>query len=212
MQPRHRSIVAAVTIVLALALARPGPAAADARDLGAGTVVGIGVGPAASVGGALGERFTSEGASGRIRFGGRVARIGFELDTSVVALRGGDLDRAGLVLAMPSIGWYPLAHPHAQLALHAGLGYGVLSGERTRPAPPCLEAPCAGPSRETIDHHGYGLELGATAAVNLGRRRGGRAIVWADLGLSLVRFQLADAVVDGKVVVLTIGIGHGLAM
>jgi hypothetical protein len=207
-QPRLGPIVAAITS----ALACPGPAIADHRDLGADTIAGIGMGPAASVGGALGGRFTSRGASGRIRLGGRVARLGFELDTSVVALAGDDLDRAGMVLAVPTIGWYPVAHPHVQLALRGGLGYGVLSGERARPAPPCLEAPCAGPSTETIDHRGYGLELGATGAVHLGRRHGGRAILWADVGVTFVRLQMGDAVVAGKVVVLTFGIGHGRAM
>jgi hypothetical protein len=205
----------ALALVLVLVLpvgGRWATVAADDGDPGGGTVMGLGLGPTAHLGGALGERFTPEGVSGRIRFGGRVGRVGFEIDTSVIGLRGGDLDDAGLMFAVPSLAFYPRVGPHAQLALHAGLGYGALGGRRTVAPPPCLEAPCAAAASESVSYGGYGVELGTSAALHLGRRRGGRAIVWLDLGLTLVRVQLPERVVGGELVTLTIGIAHGLEL
>ena len=203
------ALVAALVVALLGATATP--AAAGGGPDG-GSLVAIGMGPAATLGGDLADTFTSDGNTGRIRLGGRIGRVGYELDTSVLALAGGGLERPGLILATPSLAYYPLAHPHAQLALRTGLGYGALTGEVTGPAPPCLdEPPCPGPTVETITHPAFSLDLGATFQLALGRRRGGRAVLWADLGVHALRVRIDGENVTGTAVTLTFGIGHGIA-
>jgi hypothetical protein len=204
--------VAAITI----AVTSVGAAAAAPGDgPTANTVLGLGFGPSSTLGGALAERFTGDGVTGRVRMGGRVGRLGFEIDTSVVGVTGGDLDHAAIVMAVPTIGYYPLAHPHVQLELRAGLGYGALTGTVYGPSPP----PCVDPDEgcptaddEDVVYPGLALDVGATFQLHLGRRRGGRAILWADAGLSMLRFQMEDELVTGTVVGLTVGIAHGLQL
>ena len=64
---------------------------------------------------------------------------------------------------------------------------------------------------ERVRVHGFAASVGVTAQLTLGARRGGRFVVWADLGTQLARFQFADAVVAGRLTQLTIGIGHAHA-
>ncbi|HVV86568.1 MAG TPA: hypothetical protein VHE35_26100 [Kofleriaceae bacterium] len=209
-----RVAVAAVT----LSAAAPGAARAgddDDDDPGGGSILAVGFGPSARVSGGLAARVHGDGAAGRIRFGGRIGHWGYELDTSVIALAAddlGDLDDVGIVLAVPTFAWYPVAGHHAQLALRGGLGYGSLAGDHLGPAPACSagDPECPGRSLETVTYHGYALDVGVTATLHLGRRHGGRALLWADLGASLARFRIDDQLVDGKVVTLTFGIGHGM--
>lgn len=202
--------VAAIAAAAFAIAARPAPAAAGDPD--AGTIVGLGFGPGAVVTGALADHFQAAGGTGRLRLGGRVGRVGYEITTSFAALTGGDLEYPSYVLSTPSIAYYPLASPHLQMSVRAGLGYGAIGGDRPGPAPPCFDdaEPCPGPTTESISYPGYGLDLGANLQLHLGRRRGGRAVLWADVGVSMVRFQLADEVVAGRVVLLTIGIAHGM--
>lgn len=212
MPPRVRALVFVVAITIALiAGAGARPAAAAPGDPGGGSLVGFGFGPRATVGGELGDLFTSDGASGRIRLGGRVGRLGYEIDTVFVALDGGGLEQAGLVMGMPVLGYHLIAHPHVQLALRGGLGYGSISGDVTGPAPPCRdEPPCPGPTVETIRHAAFGVDVGGTFQIALGRRRGGRAVLWVDAGLSLLRVRIDDENVGGTVATLTFGIAHGM--
>ena len=63
----------------------------------------------------------------------------------------------------------------------------------------------------TIRRGGFGLDVGATAQVTLGRRRGGRLVLWLDAGAQLVRFQFDDRAVSGRATQVTIGVGHAMA-
>lgn len=208
----HRLLAAVAVVTLAAAspaLAAPGDGPT------ANTLLGLGFGPSSTLHGGLAARFTGEGVTGRVRLGGRVGRLGFEIDTTVIGVAGDELDQAAIVMAVPTIGYYLLAHPHVQLALRAGLGYGGLTGTMPGPPPPpCVdpEEGCPGRDDESVNYPGLALEVGATFQLHLGRRRGGRAIVWADLGLSTARFQMDDELVTGRVVGLTFGIAHGIQM
>ena len=208
-RPRRCALAAGVAALCATAP----PALATAEDVGGSTLLGLGVGPSAWLGGALGQRFEGEGTAGRIRFGGRVGRIGFELTTTVVGLRGGDLERPGLLLWTPTLAYHLVTHPNLQLAVRAGLGVGSISGTLHGPSSPCegFDQPSC-PNTETVSHPGFGLDVGANLQLHLGRKRGGRAILWADVGLARVRFQLPAGVTDGHLLVLTVGIAHGMQM
>lgn len=204
-----------VALVLVAAAALP----AAAGDLDGGTVIGLGFGPTPIVRGELAQHYTGARAAGRLRMGMRFGRLGLELAMSFSGLdrTTSTADRTG---EEGSVLWAPTAVLHAvqtpwfQLGGRAGLGFGSISGgERLQRVPCDPEDDCGFRDERVADPRPLvGLDLGVTAQVHLGARRGNRAIVWADYGMQLARYQLADgAVITGRITQLTIGIGHGMA-
>ncbi len=189
-----------------------GLASTARAERGGGSLVGFGLGPAPRLGGPLAAIYNGRGVVGRLRMGGRVGHVGFELTGTIMTLAGGGLDRPQLVLATPSLAYHVVDHPWAQLAIRAGLGYGAIVGEIVRPAPPCRdEPPCATTEVEAVSHALGAAEVGVTAQLHLGRRRGGRAVVSVDVGLAQVRVQQAEQVVAGRALFITFGVAHGMA-
>lgn len=188
-----------------------GAAPARAEDAGGGSLVGLGFGPSATFSGELGRRFTAAHATGRIRAGGRVGHLGFEIVGSFAGAEGEGLSAPSLALATPTLVYYPQGRSRLQLALRLGLGYGAIGGQRLGPPPPCdVEPPCPGPTSTSVQHPVFGLDTGAVVQVHLGRRTGGRMILFADLGLALLRAKLDDGVVTGTATLVTFGFAHGM--
>lgn len=201
-------------VVVAGVLGIVGGAAAPARaeELGGGSLIAIGTGPAPRITGALAARVGASGGGCRLRVGGWFGRVTVELVLTCAGVDTADGHHDSLVLTGPSLGWLPIATPWFQLGVRGGLLAGTISGTRTA-IPPCDGGKdCATTPRDVdVDVHGFALALGATAQLALGARRGGRFALWADLGTELARFQFADAVVAGRLTQLTIGIGYGHA-
>ena len=187
-------------------------APARAGELDGGSLVAIGSGPAPTIAGALGERLRASGGGCRIRLGGWFGRVAVELVLSCAGVDTADGHRDGLVLTGPSVAWLPVATRWFQLGARGGLLAGTISGARTATVPCDRDEDCGSkPVDEQVSVHGFAASIGVTAQVTLGARRGGRFVVWADLGTQLARFQFADAVVAGRLTQLTIGIGHAHA-
>ncbi|MBK9037251.1 MAG: hypothetical protein IPL61_39415 [Myxococcales bacterium] len=184
-----------------------GPAAAAPG--GGGSLVAIGFGPSATLGGGLADEVYGAGAAARVRMGGRFGRVGAELVVAVTGLTTHDGRDAPAVLTGPSLAWYPVATPWFQLGARGGLSAGAINEERTTTGPCERAGTCT--TTTTASHGGFALDLGVTAQLELGARRGGRLVLWLDVGTQLMRFQLDDRVVGGHASQITFGLGHGMA-
>ncbi|MBL8626613.1 MAG: hypothetical protein JNK64_35320 [Myxococcales bacterium] len=187
-------------------------APARAGDLDGGSLVAIGSGPAPSITGDLGARLHASGGGCRIRMGGWFGRLGAELVLSCAGVDTADGHHDSLLLTGPSVAWLPVATRWFQLGARGGLMAGTISGDRTATVPCDRDEDCASKQvDERVSVHGFAVTVGLTAQLTLGARRGGRFVLWADVGTQLARFQFADAVVAGRLTQLTIGIGHAHA-
>lgn len=187
-------------------------APARAGDLDGGSLVAIGSGPAPSITGDLGARLHASGGGCRIRMGGWFGRLGAELVLSCAGVDTADGHHDSLLLTGPSVAWLPVATRWFQLGARGGLMAGTISGDRTATVPCDRDEDCASKQvDERVSVHGFAATVGLTAQLTLGARRGGRFVLWADVGTQLARFQFADAVVAGRLTQLTIGIGHAHA-
>lgn len=199
-----RAAATSVALVGLAALAPP----AVAEPTG-GSLIAIGSGPAPRLRGGLAARARIDGGAGRIRMGGWFGRLGVELVVSVAGVALDDGPGDAMVLSGPALTYYAVQTRWLQLGARAGLLAGSISGTRT------VAVPCEGPrpcTEETsVDRGGFALDLGVTAQLTLGARRGSRFVLWADAGLQHGRFQLADAVVDSQVAAVTFGLGHAHA-
>lgn len=185
----------AAIVVLAGVADAPRSAAADAPD--GGSIVGLGFGPAARVSGDLAGSFGGGAGGGRIRMGGRFGHVGVDLAIVIAGLDGDLPGEQSAVMWEPTLAYYPLATPWIQLGPRVGLGFGAIEGIEQEGT--------------TTSYPGFALDLGATLQLHLGRRRGGRAVLWADASSQLWRVQFPDRVVTGRITQLTVGVAHGMA-
>lgn len=189
-------------------------APARAGELAGGSLVAIGSGPAPSITGDLGARLQASGGGCRIRLGGWFGRVAVELVLACAGVDTADGHHDSLLLTGPSVAWLPVATRWFQLGARGGLMAGTISGDRTATVP-CdrdRDEACAVKQVDArVSVHGFAASVGLTAQLTLGARRGGRFVLWADLGTQLARFQFDDAVVAGRLTQLTIGIGHAHA-
>lgn len=199
-------LVLAATIAATAVAAAPAPARAEP---GGGSIVGLGFGPGGSIDGALADRFGRR-LSGRLRLGGRFDRVGVELALSFHGLTGdGDASLVSL-MTTPTVAYYLVARPPLQVAARVGLGYGGIQGIEAQRRVPCKpDRPCI-EAWETVpvDVPGFVVDAGATVQLHLGRGRGQRPVLWADLSVQQARFLVDDARVTGRLTQLTIGIAH----
>lgn len=193
--------------ILVLAFA---PAIARAEASGH-SLVGMGFGPAATVDGDLAHEVRGDGPAARLRFGGRFDRVGVELVVTAANFTGTDGGRDTMVLTGPSLAWYALAHHRAQVGVRGGVVVGSITGAREGQVPCGPRDECeTRPGTVDVTRGGYAVDLGVTAQLALGPRRGSRAVLWIDLGTELVRFQWDDRVVSGRTTQLVIGVAHGM--
>ncbi len=188
------------------------PARAGERE--GGSLIAIGSGPAPTIAGDLGARLRASGGGCRIRMGGWFGRVAVEVVVTCAGVDTPDGHHDSLMLTGPSVAWLPVATRWFQLGARGGLLAGSIIGERTATVPCDRDRDEACGFRqvdERVRVHGFAASVGVTAQLTLGARRGGRFVVWADLGTQLARFQFADAVVAGRLTQLTIGIGHAHA-
>lgn len=198
-----RALVAIAATALALA---PAHAETEGHSL-----VGFGFGPAAMVHGALAREVHGDGPAARVRLGGRFGRLGAELVVTAANLARVDGGRDVMVLTGPSLTWYALALPRLQLGARGGLVAGSLAGDHDGLVPCARHEPCeTRPGTVRVSRGGFALDVGVTAQLALGPRRGNRAVLWIDLGAELTRFQWDDRVVTGRTTQLVLGIAHGI--
>lgn len=189
-------------------------APARAGELAGGSLVAIGSGPAPSITGDLGARLQASGAGCRIRLGGWFGRLGAELVLACAGVDTADGHHDSLLLTGPSVAWLPVATRWFQLGIRGGLLAGTISGDRsiTVPCDRDRDEPCASKQvDQRVSDRGFAASVGVTAQLTLGARRGGRFVLWADVGTQFARVQFDDAVVAGRLTQLTIGIGHAHA-
>lgn len=202
--------VSRLLLVIAVLVGLTAPARAD--DLAGGSLIALGSGPAPAIAGDLGARLHASGGGCRIRMGGWFGRVAAELVLTCAGVDTADGHHDSLVLTGPSVAWLPVATRWFQVGARGGLSAGAISGDRTATVPCDRDEDCAFKQVDArVDVHGFAATLGVTAQLTLGARRGGRFVLWADLGTQLARFQFADAVVGGRLTQLTIGIGHAHA-
>lgn len=200
----------AFVVLLALGGAIAGlPAPAHAEERSGGSMLGIGFGPGGEVSGALADHF-GRSFSGRLRMGGRFDRLGVEL---VVTFNGLASERAAAAVAQmitPTVAYYLVARPPLQVAARVGLGYGGILGIEERRQVPCDEGEACVVRDETtpVQIPGFVLDAGATVQLHLGRGRGQRPVLWADVGVQYARFLIDDTLVTGRITQLTFGIAH----
>lgn len=199
--------VASLSVLLALVLV-PAVARAESTEH---SLVGLGFGPAATVSDDLADEVRGEGPSARMRFGGRFDRVGVELVLAVANLASADGSVDAMVLGGPTLAWYAIAQRRLQVGVRGGILVGSITGAHEGQVPCGPRDECVTrPGTVEVSRGGYAFDLGVTAQVALGPRRGSRAVVWIDLGTELSRFQWDDRVVTGRATKLVIGVAHGI--
>jgi hypothetical protein len=192
-------------LVLVILVAVATPARADSDVTG---FFGLGFGPKAAIGGALGEQFQGANASGRLRLGFRAKRIGMELHFTAGGLDADGFTSANTVSYTPVVSAYLVKRRPLQLLVHGGMGFGAIGVTRTEQVPCELAEECGFKSEErSHSFHGVSLKGGVTAQLRLGgRRRGQHALLWVDLSAALLRHRVEDMTVSGHSRVLVIGV------